>query len=164
MHAKNELSLQGREPSGVNTALLPSRLCIGLSTCSATSCAATALPSCLPPSGNRAASTWRLRSSSADVSEDAFLVAPPELVCLCSNSLKRERERERARVGFRIRLVLRLRVWPTGGPSRSQLEPPGGAGVGREAAPLEHLIRGVSCREAQVVNPLLVVANAKSSA
>ena len=65
---------------------------IGLSTCSATSCAATALPSCLPPSGNRAASTWRLRSSSADVSEDAFLVAPPELVCLCSNSLKRAGE------------------------------------------------------------------------
>ena len=45
------------------------------------SCAATALPSCFPPSGNRAASTWRLRSSSADASEDAFLVAPaPELV------------------------------------------------------------------------------------
>jgi hypothetical protein len=61
---------------------------IGLSTCSATSCAATALPSCLPPSGNRATSTWRLRSSSADASEDAFFVSPPELVCLCSSSLK----------------------------------------------------------------------------
>ena len=66
-------------------------------------------------------------------------------------------------MGVRIRFVLRLRVWPTGGPSRSQLKPPGRAGVGREAAPLEHLIRGVSCREAQVVNPLLVVAHAESS-
>ena len=36
---------------------------------------------------------------------------------------------------------------------------PGGAGVGREAAPLEQLIRGVSCCKAQVVGLLLVVAN-----
>ena len=57
-------------------------------------------------------------------------------------------------MGVRIRLVLRLRVWPTGGPSRSQLEPPGGAGVGREATPLEQLIRGVSRLKAQVVSPL----------
>ena len=36
---------------------------------------------------------------------------------------------------------------------------PGGARVGREAAPLEQLIRGVSCCKAQVVGLLLVVAN-----
>ena len=39
------------------------------------------------------------------------------------------------------------------------LQVPGGAGVGREAAPLEQLIRSVSCCKAQVVGLLLVVAN-----
>ena len=40
---------------------------------------------------------------------------------------------------------------------------PGGAGVGREAAPLEQLIRGVSCCKAQVVGLLLVFANDEPS-
>ena len=40
---------------------------------------------------------------------------------------------------------------------------PGGAGVGREAAPLEQLIRGVSCCKAQVVGLLLRVANEEPS-
>ena len=43
------------------------------------------------------------------------------------------------------------------------LEVPGGAGVGREAAPLEQLIWGVSCCKAQVVGLLLVVANDEPS-
>ena len=40
---------------------------------------------------------------------------------------------------------------------------PGGAGVGREAAPLEQLIRSVSCCKAQVVGLLLLVANDEPS-
>ena len=92
--ARSELSLGPAERAecGANMALCRPQRCIGLTVVNLTrpaSCAATALPSCFPPSGNRAASSWRLRSSSADASEDAFLVAPaPELVCLCSSSLK----------------------------------------------------------------------------
>ena len=131
------------------------------------SCAATALPSCFPPSGNRAASTWRLRSSSADASEDAFLVAaPPELVCLCSSSLK---WRGRAcGLGSETSASARgegvswtYTEW--GHCVVVPLEVPGGAGVGREAAPLEQLIWGVSCCKAQVVGLLLVVANDEPS-
>ena len=149
-------------------ALPPATRCIGLTVVNLTrpaSCAATALPSCFPPSGNRAASTWRLRSSSADASEDAFLVAPaPELVCLCSSSLK---WRGRASVWARDRdfcfgsgCVVDLRSAVT---VVVPLQVPGGAGVGREAAPLEQLIRSVSCCKAQVVGLLLRVANAEPS-
>ena len=94
---------------------------IGLSTCSATSCAATALPSCLPPSGKRATSTWRLRSSSADASEDAFFVSPPELVCLCSSSLK-DRGRGLGRVRVRPGCLEKLTraAWRRRGGPRSR--------------------------------------------
>ena len=149
-------------------ALPPSSGCIGLTVVNLTrpaSCAATALPSCFPPSGNRAASTWRLRSSSADASEDAFLVAPaPELVCLCSSSLKWQRGRA-CGLGTETSASARGVLWTYGvrslydAASIEVSSVPGGAGVGREAAPLEQLIRSVSCCKAQVVGLLLVVAN-----
>ena len=144
--------------------------CIGLTVVNLTrpaSCAATALPSCFPPSGNRAASTWRLRSSSADASEDAFFVAaPPELVCLCSSSLWRARA---CGLGSETSASARGVLWTYGvrslydAASIEVSSVPGGAGVGREAAPLEQLIRGVSCCKAQVVGLLLLVANDEPS-
>ena len=170
MLAQEELSLPGR----VRAITVRGRTwhcrpqgCIELTVVNLTrpaSCAATALPSCFPPSGNRAASTWRLRSSSADASEDAFLVAaPPELVCLCSSSLWRARA---CGLGSETSASTWGVLWTYGGVKSlwcncggASIEVPGGAGVGREAAPLEQLIRSVSCCKAQVVGLLLVVAN-----
>lgn len=88
------------------------------------------------------------------------MAAPPELVCLCSSSLK---WRGRAcGLGSETSASARGVSWTyteCGVTVVVPLEVPGGAGVGREAAPLEQLIWGVSCCKAQVVGLLLVVAN-----
>ena len=89
----------------------------------------------------------------------------PELVCLCSSSLK---WRGRAcGLGTETSASARGVLWTYTVGVRSLYDAasievssvPGGAGVGREAAPLEQLIRSVSCCKAQVVGLLLVVAN-----